>query len=457
MIVVVGGGVAGLAAADALVHGTDGLDGGRDVLLLEATDRVGGKLRTQDWQGQPVDLGADAFLARHPAGVALARRVGLGDDLTTPRTSSAHVWSAGGLRPLPSGTVLGAPADLRSLVRSRVLSPAGAARAVTEPWRPSRGLSGDRSVADAVGERWGREVADELVEPLLGGIYAGSADRLSVEATMPPLAAALAAGGSATRRLAMHRATVAAAPDAPVFHGLADGMASLADRLRERLGERVRTGARAVGLDGTPGAWTVTVETATGTEVVDADGVVLAAPADVAASLLSGVSRPAAAELAGIPYASVAVVLLAYPASVQDDLVAGSGMLVPRSRGTLLKAATFVSRKWQERAGDHVLIRGSVGRVDDHRWRGLTPDELGVRVDAEVRWATGIRTPADARLVVPWIDALPQYEVGHLARVDRARRHLPPGLQLTGAAYDGVGVAPCIASAWTAARRLVHG
>lgn len=449
-VVVVGGGIAGLTVADGLANGIDGDEGGHDVVLLESSDRVGGKLRTVDFDGQPVDVGADAMLARHPRGVALARRVGMGDELTTPDTASAHVWTARGLRPLPGGTVLGVPTDLRELASSGVVGATGVARAALEPLRRRAVLSGDRSVGDVVAERFGHAVVDELVEPLLGGVYAGRADRLSVAATVPPLADALAAGGSLTARLREHRARAARPADDPVFQGLAGGMETLASTLAGRLGDRARTDAAVTAVAGGPGAWEVTVDGG----VVEAEHVVMAVPADVTSSLVADVAPQSAAELAGIAYASVVVVMLAYPASAEDELVPGSGMLVPRTRGTLTKAATFVSRKWAERRSDHVLVRASVGRVDDDRWRALSPEELVVRVDAEVRWATGITTPAVDALVVPWERGLPQYDVGHLERVDRARRGLPRGLHLTGAAYDGVGVAPCIASAERVARTV---
>lgn len=443
-VVVIGGGVAGLTCAHVLHLGVDGHGGGRDVVLLEGGSRVGGKLRSESWQGGVVDLGADAFLARHPRGVALARRIGLGDQLTTPVTSSAHVWTERGLRPLPKGTVVGIPTDPRALADSGVLGVGAMARAAAEPLVRRTRRAGDRSVADVVAEAYGRAVVDEVVEPLLGGVYAGRADRLSIAATIPPLAEAVAAGGSLTRRLAEHRARVARPDDAPVFHGLAGGMATLTQRLAEQLGpDRVRTKTAVTGITGTPGAWQVHTED----EVFDAEAVVLATPADVTADLLTDIARPAAAEVAAIRYASVVVVMLAYAPEADAELVPGSGMLVPRTRGTLTKAATFVSRKWAERGGGHVLVRASVGRIDDDRWRGLSPDELATRVDAEIRWATGIARPAEHRLVVPWESALPQYDVGHVERVHRARHLLPDGIHLTGAAYDGVGVAPCIASA----------
>jgi protoporphyrinogen/coproporphyrinogen III oxidase len=168
------------------------------------------------------------------------------------------------------------------------------------------------------------------------------------------------------------------------------------------------------------------------------------------------VAPEAAAELAQIPYASVAVIALAYPRAAAMQLPDGSGVLVPRTQGRLVKAITFVSRKWPHRdAGDHVLLRASVGRIDDDRWRGLDHDDLVARVHAEVRWATGITHAAEDAVVVSWERGLPQYLVGHVQRVDRIRTHLPAGLHVAGAAFDGVGISPCVASAERVAAAVV--
>ena len=189
------------------------------------------------------------------------------------------------------------------------------------------------------------------------------------------------------------------------------------------------------------------VEDTTGA-IHEADVVLLAVPAHVAAALVESVAPAAAADLDGVAYASVGVITLVYGAGAAGELPPGSGMLVPRTAGRLVKASTWVTRKWPHRAvDDRLVIRASVGRVDDHRWRDLDPDDLVARVDAEIRWATGISAPAEASLVTPWLDAMPQYEVGHRARVDRIRGALPRGLHVAGAAYDGIGISPCVASA----------
>ena len=438
-VVVVGGGITGLTAAW-LLH-----EAGVEVELFEASDRLGGKLHTGEVAGQQAELGADAFLARNPAAPALARRVGLGDDLVPPATGQAWLWVDGRLRRLPTGTVLGAPTDPLALARSGVLSRAAMVRAGLDVVLPRGHVAGDRSVADVVGERFGPEVVDALVEPLLGGVYAGRPDQLSVEATAPAIAAAARDHRSLLAGLREHRArAAAAAEDGPVFLTLAHGLDQLVDRLAGDLGTRVHRSAPVREVGRHRDTWRVEVDDRT----VEADDVVLTTPAFVTSALLTEAARDVAAELAMIPYASVAVVTMAYPRSADAEMPAGSGMLVPRTEGRLVKASTWVSRKWPHRdTGDHVLVRSSVGRIDDDRWRAYEPDELVRLVDAETRWATGITSPCEDAVVTPWERGLPQYLVGHRERVDRIRTRLPKGLHVAGAAYDGVGVSPCVASA----------
>lgn len=438
-VVIVGGGLTGLATA---WHLRDDVE----VVLLEASDRLGGQVSTTTLAGVPLDVGADAFLARQPEGEALARAAGFGDDdLVTPATSQVYLWVRGRLRPFPTGTVMGVPTDLRAVRRSGVISPGGVARAGLEPALPRRTVPGDRSVSDLVGERFGREVVDVLVEPLLGGVYAGSADRLSALASIPAVWHAARQHRSLTAGLLAHRRRTAA-DDRPVFLTVRGGLGRLVDRLAADLRGSIRTGVAVTGLaplldDPTDAAWRVTGD---GLDEV-ADAVVLCVPATAAARLLVRSLPEVARELSGIRTASVAVIAFGYDPADVRAVPAGSGFLVPRTEGRLVKAATWTSRKWPHQAGhDRFLLRASVGRVDDRRALELDDDELAERADAEVRWATGIRAPAREREVVRWSDALPQYDVGHQARVDRIRvgvAEASRGLHLGGASFDGVGIA----------------
>ncbi len=466
-VVVVGGGITGLATAWYLRHGLPGDEtAGRttgeeppddvEVTLVEAGDRLGGKIVTREIAGIPVDAGADAFLARRPEGERLVRRLGLQDRLVAPATGQVWLWVRGRLRPLPAGTLFGVPSDLGALARSGVLSPLGLARAALEPALPRRRWAGDRSVADLVAARFGRQVADHLVEPLLGGVYAGRADRLSLRAAAPPVAAAADRAASLVRGARAQRRQ-AAGDDRPVFLTLEGGLGQVVDALAEGLPD-VRTGAAVAEVAARDGGG-ATVRLADGS-TLDADHVVLTVPAFAAAPLVRPIAPAAAALLDGIRYASVGVVTLAYPLVVGDLAPEGSGMLVPRTEGRLVKAATWSSRKWPHLAGaDRFLLRASVGRIDDQRFAAMSDAELVATVAGEVAEAMGIDVAPTASLVTRWDRALPQYEVGHLRLVRDVRdavRVRAPWMHLAGAAYDGVGLAPCIGQAEAVARTLAR-
>jgi protoporphyrinogen/coproporphyrinogen III oxidase len=431
-VAVIGGGVTGLATA---WHLRDDAQ----VTVLEAGDRAGGEIRTVTFGGTRLDVGADAFLARQPEAERLVRSLGFDDaDLAAPLTGQVALWVHGRLARLPERTVLGAPTDPIALWRSGAISPAGIVRASLEPVLPRRTVPGDRSVVDLVGERFGREVVDTLVEPLLGGVYAGAADRLSAEAAAAPIWAAARGHRSVTAGLREHLER-RVDDRRPVFLTLQEGLGQVVDRLAGpadlRLGTRVDAVRRA------SAGWQVV---AAG-DTLEVDQVVVAVPPAAAAALLAALVPEAARELLTIRAASVAVIALAYDRDAARQAPLASGILVPRREERLVKAVTLSSRKWPHHAAhDRFLLRASVGRIDDPSALELADDELAERVDAEVRWATGIRSPARERLVVRWPAALPQYDVGHVRRVDRIRaalQALPVGLHLGGAALDGVGLA----------------
>ncbi len=476
-VVVVGGGVTGLAAALALVTG----DPDVEVLLLEGSASLGGKLRLGEVAGVTVDLGAESMLNRRPEGVALARAAGLGAAVVHPETAAARVWSRGSLRPLPR-SVMGIPADLDGLAESEVLSPEGLARATEDRDLPATALPDDDvSVGWLIEQRLGREVLDRLVEPLLGGVYAGLARELSLRATLPQAldllrrdpsltraAAASLAVAPATRAEEPADSTSAASPVAvPVFAGLAGGVGRLphavADTATAAGGDRfeVRTGATVRSLRRTTDGWRLGVGPTTAPGEIEADAVVLALPAAPAARLLAGDVPAAATELARIDYASVALVTLAFRAGELPAPV-GSGFLVPAVERLSIKAATYSSSKWgwlERTAEGLVLMRTSLGRHREER--DLQRDDEGL-VDlalADLRSVSGLAArPVDA-VVTRWGGGLPQYAVGHLDRVRRVREAVArqPGLTVAGAAYDGVGIPACVASGERAARDVLAG
>jgi oxygen-dependent protoporphyrinogen oxidase len=454
-LVVVGGGVAGLAAA------WEAVQLGASVTVLEAAERIGGKLVTSDLHVDGsvlrIDEGADAFLARVPDAVGLCRELGLDDEFVTPATGRAHVWFDGALRPLPEHHVLGVPLDADEVAATGLLSAAAVERLRTEPEHPGAPPVGDVSVGDHLGERLGREVVDHLVGPLVGGISAGDVDRLSLEAVTPQLNEAARRGGSLLRSLLEQRA--ASDQESPVFHGLRGGSARLVEVLSERLtgaGARLETSVdvRDVSFDDDGRA-----SIRTDGRSIDADGVVLATPAAVAAGLLDRLSPQAAEELRSIPTTSVALVTLVYDRSDVPGPLDGSGFLVPRSAGLFLTAASWGSNKWAHwDDGRHVVLRASAGHRNDGRVDDLDDGAVAALLRADLATTMGIVAEPRATRVSRWTDAFPQYEVGHLERLERIDAALhrdAPRVRLAGMSYRGVGIPASIRSGRTAARSLL--
>ncbi|MCU1377557.1 MAG: Protoporphyrinogen oxidase [Acidimicrobiales bacterium] len=428
---VVGGGIAGLAAAYDLARGGD------EVVVHEASEVVGGKLQTELFAGTQLDAAADAFLARRPEAVQLCEELGLRAELESPAVGSSYIWSRGALRPVPKGQVLGVPTDFTALRASGVLSTLGVLRAALEPWLPGKPLGADATVGDVIRRRYGGETAARLVDPLIGGINAGHTDRLSIDAVAPQIAAAARRDRSLTRAL---RTSPAPAPG-PVFFTLPGGMARLVDALVASItahGGEVRTGAPVASLD-----------------ALDADGVVLAVPAYAAAPLLESVAPGPAATLAAIDYSSVTLVAFAYPDDAIDRSLDASGFLVPRPEGLLMTACSWSSTKWAHLAAPgRFVLRVSAGRIGDERAAGLSDEALVAQLRDELALTMGVRGEPLEIAVHRWPRAFPQYAPGHLARMAEVRAALPPGLALAGALLGGVGIPACIGTGRSAAARL---
>ncbi|MEV1065323.1 protoporphyrinogen oxidase [Streptomyces sp. NPDC050263] len=450
-VVVIGAGIAGLAAAHRL------LGRGARVTVLEASDRVGGKLLPGEIAGVRVDLGAESMLARRPEAVALAREAGLADLLRPPATATASIWTRGALRPMPKGHVMGVPGTAAAL--SGVLSDEGLARIERDADLPRTETGDDVAVGEYVAARLGREVVDRLIEPLLGGVYAGDAYRISMRSAVPQLFQAAQTHTSLTEAVREIQAKATAdRQTGPVFMGIEGGVGSLplavAESVEARGGE-IHTRVAVTELRREPaGGWRVTA----GERVLRADAVVVAVPAPAAAALLAAESPEAAAELRTVEYASMALITLAYRRA-ETALPDGSGFLVPPVDGRTIKASTFASQKWGWIADENpgtVVLRTSVGRYGETEILGREDADLVDVSRHDLRAATGLdATPVETR-VTRWTDGLPQYPVGHHARVARIREHVAklPGLAVCGAQYDGVGIPACIASAYAAVDQI---
>lgn len=453
-VVVIGAGIAGLSAALAVSRDAPP---GTKVTIVDGASKVGGKLRVSPVGGLPVDEGVETFLARQPEGIGLVRDVGLAGELTHPLTNEAYVAVDGVCHKLPGRTVLGVPGDRAALRRSGLLSEEGLALVGADRDEPAP--LGDPSVGQYVARRLGREVVDKLVDPLLGGVYAGRADGLSLRATMPALAAALDEHGG--KLVAAARSVVDASPaDAgPAFAALGGGMGVLPEAVARASGADVRLRLPIRRIERTTGGFRLIGGPVPDPVALVADAVVVAAPAGKAAGLLEGLAPWAAHELAAMEYASIGIVTLAFPAAALSGLT-GSGLLVPSPEGGgAVKAVTYSSNKWASLAGhDVAIVRASVGRHREARVLHRDDTELVRLVLGQLTALAGIRSAPIAHRVTRWGGALPQYAPGHLERVRRIRADVSrvPGLAVCGAAFDGVGVPACIRSGYAAAGQVTE-
>ncbi|MGB0112741.1 MAG: protoporphyrinogen oxidase [Ilumatobacteraceae bacterium] len=464
-IAVVGAGIAGLTTALDLAE-TDDVD----VTVFDRANRVGGRIGTSPFAGvDHVDEGADAFLARVPEAIALAERVGLGDELVSPEPVGAAVWYDG-LHPIPDGLLLGLPGRLGPLARTGLLSWRGKARAAIEPLLPRTSTDAD-SIGAFVRSRFGDEVHERLVDSLVGSIYATDTDNSSL-AEVPQLAAVASGSRSvllAARRQRRTQAGTATAAASPVFASPRHGIGSLVDAVAEAAtaaGATIHTGTSvdAVVQD-EAGRWTVHASGSVSSAGAPFDAVVFATPADVAAASLRAAAPDAAELLAQAERADVVMVTLHVPADEWPTELRGlSGYLVPKPVQRLVTAASFGSQKWAHwrPPGGGEILRVSLGR-DGAEVMHLTDDEIldGVLADLSVHLGVTFH-PLDVR-VSRWPGAFAQYRPHHRAWVDRVEQSLPDGVFVTGAAYRGIGIPACVRAgtavaghASAAARRLAE-
>lgn len=467
-VVVVGGGISGLAAAWYLSQGPKGARA--QVTVLEASPQFGGKLALGSFGGISLDTGAESLLAARPEAVGLCRELGL--ETVHAATTQAAIYSRGRLRQIPGGLLTGVPTDLRKLAASGIISLPGLLRIPLDHLLPRTVLHGDVSVGDYVSTRLGSEVTARLVEPMLGGVYAGRAESLSLQMTVPALYRAAtqrrSAIGSAASVLSDGRKTMGPRKG-PIFVGLEGGVGTLPVELVSALRERrvalhVDSPVQQVRSRGQH--WDVVAGDGRGRyETYSADAVLFATTAPVTGALLESVNQSAADELLAIEYADVAVVTLGYPAHEARHLH-GSGFLVPPAEGRSVKGVTYSSLKWNwvgRQARSHAedglfILRASLGRAGDPLVAEATDEHL-IRLAADdLADMIGLPRRPAIESVTRWPQGLPQYTVGHRTRVADIREWLlnTPGLAVCGAAYEGVGVAACIGSAQAAVSTVLQ-
>lgn len=458
-LVVIGGGLAGLAAAEEAMRMVPGLG----VTIVEPSGRVGGVIESVRRDGWLVERSADSFLAARPQGMQLVERLGLADELIgiAPPVRRALILQRGRLLPVPTAFRLMAPGRAQSILTTPLLSIGGRLRLLCEPLVP-RGAGSDESLEHFAVRRLGREAFDRLVQPLVAGIWTADPAKLSMAAACPEFLemeqrhGSLAAGERARRRAAPQ------APDATgarygQFVSLASGMESLPRRLwaeLEKAGVRLVHGRATAIARSAAGRWSVSLD---GQPAVEAGAVIIAAPAGVAARLAAEVDRPLATALGGIEYAGSAVVSLGFRREQVRHPLDAAGMVVPRSEGRRILAVSFLSSKFPGRApAGHVLMRTFVGGALDPEAAGLADDELVSLVRSELADLLGATGEPALVQVDRWHAAMPQYHLGHVDRVATVQERLGelPGLAMAGAAYEGVGIPQVIASGQAAARTV---
>lgn len=443
-LLIVGGGIAGLAAAHRAVES----GGPAGVVLVEASPRLGGKIATEQVDGFLVEGGPDSFLAAKPAGMALCSALGIEHRLqeTDPRFRRSYVKRSGRLHPLPEGITGLVPSKVWPLLTTGVLSLRGRLRAGLELFVPRVRDAGDESIARFASRRFGAEAYHWLVEPLLSGIYAGDGAALSLDATFPQLREIERAHGSVLRAMLRSKPRVAG------FVTPAGGLDELVAALEQKLaGITVLRGLAATAMARTAGGYAMRLSDG---RTLTARAVVLATPAFVTADLVSTVDPALAAVLREIPFVSTVTVSVGFPGSAVTRPFHGSGYVSPRAEGGSVVACTWTSNKFPGRAPkDGVLLRFFLGRAGREEIERAGEDEIKAIVRRELREVLGFeREPAFWR-IFRWPQALPQYVLGHgerLARID-ARVSSHPGLSLAGCSYRGVGIPDCIASGGAAA------
>lgn len=462
-VAVIGGGISGLAAAFRLRELAASAGTPLNVQLLEQSGRVGGSIQTlYPQEGWIAEAGPDVFVIEKPWALALVHRLGLDQEVLAPREEfrHTHVVRNGRLVEIPEGFLLMAPVKALPFLRSPLLSPWGKLRVGMEPLVPRRKTTDDETLASFVRRRFGGELLDRVVQPLLGGIYSADPSKLSLQASMPRFAQMERSQGSvllamwSAHRKAQARRTDKKAPSGPLM-GLRNGMGTLVAALEGRLGDSIHTGMEVTSLDPLPRneGWRIALA---GRDPILADAVLCAAPTHAACRLLQHAGPRMAGELRAIGHSSVITVNLAYRAADCPPLPCSHGFVVPFKEGRSLMAATFVHQKFIGRVpGDVVLLRAFLGGALQPEMMERTDGEIFSLCQKEFRDLLGLTATPIWTHLARWDRSLPQYAVGHQQRIATIERELEslPGLALAGSAFLGGGLADCIHSGEIAAEK----
>ena len=449
-VVVIGAGVSGLTSALSVLADSQVPV---DVTILESSDRVGGLIKTTPFAGlEAVDEGADAFLTRVPWASQLATELGLGAALTSPTGAHASVWH-NGLHDIPSDVLMGVPAKVRSFATTSLFSPIGKLRAACEPFLPT--TTDDDSIGHYIRRRFGNEIHERLVDPLVGSIYAADTDNFSMTAV--PQLSALTTSRSMLLAAGKARKAAPPSPNTPIFGVPFRGMGALIETLAQRvtsLGANIVLNAKVDSVERT--STTYAVSSTAGT--FNADAIVVATPAKHSAPFMTSVDARASQQLATWDHASVVLISLRIPASQWPSHLTGSGYLVPKPDQRWVTAASFGSNKWAHwRPSDgSMIVRVSLGRdgldvmhFDDDRLVNLALADMKLHLGVDM-------TPTEVRMS-RWPESFPQYRPHHFAKLAEIEHSLSvsaPGVFFAGASYRGIGIPACVQQARSAGEKI---
>jgi len=465
-IVIIGGGISGLAAAYRLTQAAPGLA----LTLVESEHRLGGKILTERVDGFVIEGGPDTFLAYKPRGLGLCRELGLESRLhgTNERIRRTYVMRRGKLYELPEGLTGLVPSRFGPMLKTGLISPLGKVRMALEVALPANSANADESLASFVERRLGRELYDHLIEPLMSGIYAGDGYQLSLAATFPQLRQMELEHGSLIKGMLTAKRKSSVPKPSWAFLSATTGLAEIVEALQARLsGADIRLGMRAIRVEAASPGYRVWLEN---DELLPAAAVIIATPAFVTADLVAALDPELAQALRSIPHVSTATISVAYRLADVPRLLDGYGYIIPRAEGRPILACTWTSTKFPHRAPEGFgLIRAFIGRAtpgvatqaSSREIGEMGDEELLAMVRDELGRTLGITAAPALHRIFRWPKAMPQYTLGHLDRltVIENRQGAHPGLFLAGNAYRGIGIPDCIASGEQAAenaKRFIH-
>lgn len=456
-ILIAGAGITGLTAAYSLLKRARKAGRKPEIVVVEKEARLGGKTQTEVVDSIIIEQGPDSVIAYKPWAVQLARELGLETVGTNPDCRTTYIMHRGRLERLPVGMQIMIPTQVWPFVTTRLLTPLGKLRAALEPLVPIRKSDEDESIGSFVARRFGREVLHNLAGPLMGGIYGGDYESVSMKATFPRFLQMEKEGGSLLLQGWLKKENRPKGPTGSAFVTVRGGLNRLVQELVRRLEGEVRfvTGVSLAGLRRCEKIGRYVAGLNNG-ERIEADAVVLALPAYAAAELVRGFLPDVAGELSAIPYHNSVVAALVYDRDDVDHPLDASGFLIPATETRVISACTWVSTKWPHAVPpDKVLIRCFIGRGESPDWTRVSDEAIIGHARQELAQIMGLRAAPLLTRVYKWPRAMPQYRVGHLDRMDRVDRMLErsPGLYLAGAAFRGVGLPDCVREGMQAAEK----